>query len=184
MSYARESLFRGEKIIYRTSLHWIIFIESFSILAIGLLVSFYSERYRSFLGGFKEIADYLSLIILIFGGVKFLLEFIRLRTSEFAVTTDRIMIKVGVLKRTSTSMPLSKIESIEIDQTILGRMMNFGSLHITGTGTAESKFDLIANPHKFRRKIQLATGESSDEDIADEISNRPVKRPARRRRRR
>ena len=182
MSYARENLFRGERIIYRTSLHWVIFIESFSILTLGLIITFYTERNRDFLGSSVSFIEYMYMGIFIFGGIKFLLEFIRLRTSEFVVTTDRTMIKVGVLKRTSTSMPLSKIESIEIDQTIIGRLFNFGSIHITGTGTAESKFDYLSNPHKFRRKIQLASGEGSDDDIADEISNRPVKRRRRRRR--
>ena len=50
MSYARENLFRGERIIYRTSLHWVIFIESFSILTLGLIITFYTERNRDFLG--------------------------------------------------------------------------------------------------------------------------------------
>ena len=136
MSYAKNNLSINEKVIYSTRLHWIIFIESASLLTIGLIVSYV---------GFH------------FSGVKFLIEFSRLRSSEFVVTTKRVIIKVGVLQRKSLSMPLNKIESIEVDQSVMGRILNFGSINITGTGTAASRFDLINNPSMFRRKMQIAS---------------------------
>ncbi len=184
MGYADENMQRGERIIYRTSLHWVIFLESFSILIMGLIISYAGVRYESFLGSARDLVEWISLAVLAFGGLKFILEFIRLRSSEFVVTTDRVLIKVGVIQQTSTTMPLSKIESIEVDQSILGRVLGYGSLNITGTGTAESKFDLITNPLKFRRKMQLASGDDSDEVLDREIDSSSSARRRRRRRRR
>ncbi len=182
MSQANQSN-RRERRIYSTSLHWVIFSESIGILLLGFFISFLGARYREFLGSMTMIIEYLSLFVLIFGGGKFLIELIRLRTSEFLITSDRVIIKVGVIQRSSTSMPLSKIESIEIDQSILGRLLGFGSIQITGTGTAESKFDYLNNPHKFRRKMQLISGMASDEDRQQEISNTQYRRRRRRPRR-
>ncbi|NJL13107.1 MAG: PH domain-containing protein [Microscillaceae bacterium] len=186
MSYVKENLARGERVVHTTHLHWVLFLESLSIVGLGLFISYLGYSYRQALGSFNFVIDYIAMAVLIFGGGKFLIEFIRHQSSEFAVTTRRIIIKVGVLQRKSVSMPLSKIESIEIDQSILGRLLGFGSINITGTGTAESKFDLLNNPGEFRRKMQLVSeGEGQVEEAEDSYIPKPVAtRPVRRRRRR
>ncbi|NJO03963.1 MAG: PH domain-containing protein [Bacteroidia bacterium] len=181
MSYIKENLSKGERVIYTTTLHWVLFLESVSILLTGLVISFLGARYKDVLGSTTYIVQYLALFVLIFGGIKFLLELIRHRTSEFVVTTERVLIKVGVIHRSSTSMPLSKIESVEIDQSIIGRLFGFGSIHITGTGTAESKFDLISDPHKFRRKMLLASNSATEEEREREVYTPPRRRRRRRR---
>lgn len=186
MSYL-ENLARGEKVIYTTSLHWVTFLESICVLLIGLGISFLGVKYKEFLGGIDFIVQYTAGGVLIYGGIKFLIELIRHRTSEFVVTSERVLIKVGVIQRSSTSMPLSKIESVEIDQSILGRLLDYGSINITGTGTAESKFDWITNPNRFRRKMLLATDtDYGEEDTGEsqEAYNAPTTRKRRRRRRR
>lgn len=182
MSLTKENLFKGERIVYTTSLHWIIFAESIGYLLLGLVILYYRSKYIEFLGSVSTLISYLSYAVIFFGLFRFLLELIRLRSSVFVVSTQRIIIRVGVLKRTSTAMPLSKIESIEIDQTILGRMLDYGSIHITGTGTAESKFDLINNPYRFRRKIDIAAGSGKEIEASTDTKYRPRRRRRRRRR--
>lgn len=175
MGYAKDNLSKGERIIYTTNLHWVIFVESVVILLTGFLIIFLAYEYKAY------YIDYLSYGVLLFGGFRFFMQVIRHRSSEFAVTTGRVIIKVGVIKQSSLAMPLSKVESIEIDQNILGQMLGYGTINITGTGSAESKFELITNPAKFRRKMQIATGGSSDKDKSEEMAN---PRRYRRRRRR
>lgn len=177
MSYVKENLTRGERIIYTTNLHWIIFVESVFIISTGLLFSYLGVRYQSNIGStFTTWIEYLSMAILAFGGVKFLLELIRHNTSEFAVTNERIIIKVGVLQRKSLAMHLNKIESIEIDQSIAGRIFGFGAISITGTGNADSNFDLIKNPSKLRQKMQWIA-ESDDEEVEALHPKKPHESP-------
>jgi uncharacterized membrane protein YdbT with pleckstrin-like domain len=150
-----------EKIIYQTHLHWILFLESAGILTLGTLVWMLGHRYAP---QYQIYFSYLSLPFFVYGGFKLLLEWIQHTSSDFVITSNRIVIKVGVLKRSSLSMPLNKIESIEVDQTITGQLFGYGSIHITGTGTATSKFDFINNPSQFRQKIQQASHGGADED--------------------
>jgi|GEM_PF-1133744 len=154
MGRAKEYLSTKEHIIHETHLHWILFLESasYTIMAIG--ISFIAYKYG---GTWSKTIHYCSLPFWVYGAVKLLLEWMQHSSADFIVTNNRVIIKVGVLNRSSLSIPLSKIESIEIDQTLMGQMMGYGSIHITGTGTATSKFEYIASPGTFRQKIQHAT---------------------------
>jgi len=75
-------------------------------------------------------------------------------TSEFAITNKRLIIKTGLISRHTLEMNLSKVESINVDQSILGRMLDYGSIAIIGTGGTREPFDNIAHPMEFRRQFQ------------------------------
>lgn len=180
-SSTKSHLNKGERIVYNTSLHWVGFIEPVSVVIIGLLFLYLSYHYREIIGEGSKYLEYISLGVLLYGGIKFMIEMVKHNASEFVVTTERVIIKVGVLKRSSLAMPLSKIESIEIDQSIMGRILNFGTIQITGTGTAESMFHHLSNPAKFRQKMQLASGSADEATKEAEMTNpRPVLRRRRR----
>lgn len=168
MSYVKENLTRGERIIHTTNLHWIIFFESFSIILTGLFFTYLGVQYSNTLGTLAYWVEYMSFFILCFGGVKFLAELLRFTSSEFAVTSERVIIKTGILERKSLAMHLNKIESIEIEQSLTGRVFGFGSIIITGTGNAESRFDLLKGPSKFRQQMQwIAETDGNDDDEAE-----------------
>ena len=154
MGRAKENLSSKERILYETHLHWILFFEAASYIAIAVMISLVAYKYG---GTWEKFIHYLSLPFWLYGGVKIFLEWMQHSSADFIVTSNRVIIKVGVLNRSSLSMPLTKIESIEIDQTLFGQMMGFGTIHITGTGTAASKFEYITAPGTFRQKIQQAT---------------------------
>jgi uncharacterized membrane protein YdbT with pleckstrin-like domain len=154
MSFAKENLSKGEKIVYHTQQHWVLFIESVSIILTGLLILYLSYTYA---GEATQYVNYLSYGTLLFGLGKFVIEYIHHHSSEFVITTERVIIKVGVFKSTSLAIPLSKIESVEVNQSFFGQLLDFGSIHITGTGTATSKFEFMNHPGMFRKKIQLAS---------------------------
>lgn len=188
MGRAKEFLSQRERIIYETHLHWVLFLEAVSYLLIAIGISVLGYRWG---GQYEKLFHYCSLPFWAYGGIKFLLEWIQHSSADFIVTNNRVIIKVGVLKRSSLSMPLSKIESIEIDQTLVGQLFGFGSIHITGTGTATSKFAYLSAPSLFRQKIQHATNlldagqnEQGEEDIAEEDTMTLQPKPTRRRLRR
>jgi uncharacterized membrane protein YdbT with pleckstrin-like domain len=74
--------------------------------------------------------------------------------SEFVITNRRIIIKRGFIARTTFEMNLSKIESVNVDQSVMGRILNYGSITIIGTGGTRETFHNIAGPMAFRRSFQ------------------------------
>ena len=84
----------------------------------------------------------------------FIYPFIAMSTSEFAITSKRIIIKVGLISRRTLEMNLSKIESVHVDQGILGRLLGYGTVVITGSGGTREGFAYIINPLEFRKQFQ------------------------------
>ena len=75
-------------------------------------------------------------------------------SSEFAITNKRVIIKIGLISRHTLEMNLSKVESINVDQSITGRILGYGSITVIGTGGTTELFHNIANPMEFRRQFQ------------------------------
>ena len=77
--------------------------------------------------------------------------------SEFAITNRRVIIKLGLVSRRTFEMNLSKIESVNVDQSLLGRMLGYGTITVIGTGGTRETFADIAAPVEFRRQFQQTT---------------------------
>jgi uncharacterized membrane protein YdbT with pleckstrin-like domain len=75
-------------------------------------------------------------------------------TSEYAITNKRVIIKIGLISRKTLEMNLSKIESVNVDQSIFGRILGYGAITIIGTGGTRETFSALANPIQFRRVFQ------------------------------
>jgi len=85
-------------------------------------------------------------------GLVFLaIAYVRYKSVELAVTTKRIIVKHGFIRRQTIEINLSKAESIQVDQGVLGRMFNFGTLVVSGTGTSHAPLTGIADPMAFRK---------------------------------
>ena len=88
----------------------------------------------------------------------FMAPLIDVLSSEFAITNKRIIIKIGLISRKTLEMNLGKVESINVDQSILGRILGYGSINIIGTGGTKEPFANIKDPLEFRRQYQQASG--------------------------
>ena len=75
-------------------------------------------------------------------------------TSEYAITNKRVIIKIGLISRKTLEMNLSKIESVNVEQSIFGRILGYGAITIIGTGGTRETFSDLANPIQFRRVFQ------------------------------
>jgi uncharacterized membrane protein YdbT with pleckstrin-like domain len=147
MSYLDDHLLAGESIVYRARLHWSIFLASLAVIGLGIVLAIV-------LGVYAPEYWYLGAAL---AGVGLLIAIgpaIRYASSEFAVTDKRVVAKLGFIERESLETLLSKIEAIGVDQGVLGRMLDFGTITITGTGGTEESFPRIAEPLEFRRQIQ------------------------------
>jgi uncharacterized membrane protein YdbT with pleckstrin-like domain len=100
---------------------------------------------------------YLGAAVAVVGALWWLVRWIELRTSEFAVTSMRLIFKVGLVARYTTELLLTKVESISVTQTLLGRVLNYGDLVVTGTGGAREVFARVHDPVGFRNEVQRAS---------------------------
>lgn len=144
MSYVDKSLIPDEQVVFRTHLHFIIF--GVPILLVGISISLFAY-------GAPNAAEAVLVIGMIWGLVKY----IDYATSEFAVTNKRVIIKVGIIRRRTIEMLLSKVEAIAVNQGILGRILGYGNIIVTGTGGTNEAFNGISSPLEFRRAVQAHT---------------------------
>ncbi|MBF8305021.1 MAG: putative permease of the major facilitator superfamily [Acidobacteria bacterium] len=140
MGYIESNLLPDERVVYKATLHWIIFLKPFVVILIGIAL----------LGVEPAIGG----IVIVVGSVVGLPAFIDYKTSEFGVTSKRVIVKVGLLRRRTLELLLRQVEAISVDQSLLGRLLGFGSLTLTGTGGVREVFHNIASPLEFRRRIQ------------------------------
>lgn len=136
MGYIDQNLMPGEKITYRAKLHWGIFITPGGLLLFGVLISI------------GDAAP--GTLVMLAGFVIFLLRVTRVATSEFAVTNKRVVMKTGFIRRDSLELFLAKVEGIGVNQSMLGRALDYGTIIITGTGGMRTPFKGIAAPMEFR----------------------------------
>jgi uncharacterized membrane protein YdbT with pleckstrin-like domain len=73
--------------------------------------------------------------------------------TEIAVTNRRVIYKRGLIQRETNEMNMEKVESVEIDQSIFGRMLDYGNVTIPGTGEGFKTLRTIANPVDLRNRI-------------------------------
>ncbi|HOV09000.1 MAG TPA: PH domain-containing protein [Spirochaetota bacterium] len=139
MSYVDQNLMTGEQVVYKAKLHWVIFISPALLLILGLILF----AANGTLGGIVTGLGVIGLII----------AYLNVSTSEFAVTNKRVIIKVGIIKRNSLDTVLKKVESITVNQPIIGRMFGYGSIVVSGSGGTPQPFHKIANPLEFRKQV-------------------------------
>lgn len=160
MSYIDRNLLPGETVVYRTRLHWVLFIGPllFTIIVLVPITWFLASGTWN---GFAWIPAVLGLGILI-------PPLIKRQSSDFAVTNKRVMMKVGVFRTRSVELLLGKIEAIAVNQSLSGRIFGYGDIVVTGSGGTEEIFSHIQRPNEFRRAVQSVT---------DNQINRPQSAP-------
>lgn len=140
MSYIQGVLTSDEKVLERAQVSYNAFALDILVgvlfLLMGLMISAAD-------GGFN-FAYFIAIFLI-------LRTFIHVKTTEMALTDKRIIHKVGLFARRSKELRLTKTESVYVDQGVLGRLLNFGTVVVVGTGGSPSKFRFIANPLVFSK---------------------------------
>jgi uncharacterized membrane protein YdbT with pleckstrin-like domain len=147
MSYLDDHLLDGERIVYRAHLHWTIFGMAIVVVLLGVALGIVLYIY-------EPVYWYLGAIVAGIGLLLAIGPLIRYVGTEFAVTNKRVLSKTGFIQRESDETLLSKVEAIAVDQGILGRVLGFGTVRITGSGGTEDAFAGISQPLEFRRQVQ------------------------------
>lgn len=129
MAYIDESLSAGETVSALFRLHWITRLPMVLWLLLGLLT----------FGITWFIAAY---------------EYLRLRHVELGVTNKRVIYKTGIISRLSEEMKLGSVETVEIIQGVLGRILGYGTIKITGRGASDVLFRNVDDPMAVKRAIE------------------------------
>jgi len=158
MSYVQKHLIEGETIIYETRLHWIMLIGPvllglfFGLTGAGMFVL--AARAT----GDKNVAHQPLTILgaaffavaLIFIGRGVVMR----NATEMTVTNKRVFVKVGLAARRTIELLLSRVESIGVEESVMGRMLGYGTVIVHGTGGTPEVFNRIAHPLEFRTQVQ------------------------------
>jgi uncharacterized membrane protein YdbT with pleckstrin-like domain len=76
------------------------------------------------------------------------------RSADFAVTTSRLILKQGLISRRTLELQLNKVEAVNVDQSLFGRILGYGTLQVGGTGGTKEVFSIVNHPDAFRTAVQ------------------------------
>ena len=157
MGYVEKNLMQGEKLYAKARLHWTVFGKAILFVAASLAQIAYS--FTASLDGNGELSSaawYTGMVVLC-AGIWFAAEaFVKRQSTELAVTSKRVIAKFGFIRRSTIELNHSKVESFHVDQSVLGRMLGYGTLSINGTGGGITPIPGIGDPLGFRRRAMEA----------------------------
>jgi len=154
MSYIDQSIVPGETLIHRARVSWWsqVWLILLAALTFGIAAGFATVATLD--ANTERVIS--GAIVLV--GLAFLLRaWIRVHSTELAITNRRVIAKFGFVQRHTVEINLEKVEALRVDQGFVGRMLDFGTIHITGSGGSVEPIPQIAHPLEFRRKFMEAT---------------------------
>lgn len=153
MGYVTDNLMSNERVIHVGKVHWFVFAPSVMLFLLTFLFASapQSNEDPSILVGIFFFLAILSLIKALIFKI----------STELAVTNKRVIAKVGLISRKTIELNHNKVESFNIDQSVLGRVFGFGTIMVCGTGGAKTPIPSIAQPLEFRKQAMIAVDETS-----------------------
>ena len=148
MSYIDRVLQPGETIVYASKLHWIVYLWGIAILMLGIAGVILLPRDAG-----RGLFLYASLAVSAIGLGILIVAWIKRVTTEIAVTNKRLIFKEGIISRRTMEMNIDKIESIDVNQSIPGRIFDYGTILVRGTGSGLEPLKRIDSPIELRNSV-------------------------------
>jgi len=149
--YIDDILQPGEKVLYSTNAHWIFYLPAIAAWILAVVLFFLSRATvtESIVLLYLSAAAVVAIAALYWT----LKAWFHRWTTETDVTNLRVVHKTGFIKRRTFEMSLDKVESVDVDQSILGRLLNYGNVTVRGVGEGAETITTIASPLDFRNHI-------------------------------
>jgi hypothetical protein len=153
-----RNLIAGEDVVFQTNHHWVVMLKSFltgmvlDLAGIAGLVYLLSRH--DLTGNSRNAGLLAAAVAVIVGSLLTLYGTMKRNATEMVVTNKRVIVKTGLLQRNTFEMLLSRIESIGVQEPVMGRMLGYGTVILRGVGGTPDEFDLIAKPLEFRSHVQ------------------------------
>lgn len=150
MSYLDKVLQPGETVIHRAKLSWTIYLPGLLMLVLALLAyGFVLSLFPT-----QHVGALAALVVL---GVPALYMLLRAWferwITEIAITNLRIILKRGFIRRHTIEMNMDKVESVDVDQSLLGRLFNYGDITVRGVGSGFEPIRRVGDPLTFRSRV-------------------------------
>lgn len=149
--YIDEILQPDEKLLYSTTLHWVLYLPGLIACVVAL---------AAYLVGRDAASAFVRMLLFgvfvvagLYGVASLFAAWFRRWTTEVDVTDRRIVVKRGFINRRTVEMNMDKIESIDVDQSLAGRLFNYGRVTIRGTGVSIEPLPSIGAPLELRNHI-------------------------------
>jgi len=161
MSYVEKVLHRGESVVYRGGLHWVIYRQSIFATTLAA-VSVYLTRHATaraaaFFGDAAPLVmpslELVALLCIVYAIFTATAAFLRASTTEIAVTNRRLICKTGILGRHTIEIGIDKIGSVDVDQTLFGRLFGYGCVTVRATGLSMDEMDWVRDPIELRSAV-------------------------------
>lgn len=168
MSYLTNSLSEGEEVKHEFEQHWILWMQVYAVMAFSVLAAVSTYWFgREF--GLQLHVYKITTLVVFTGGllVAFVLHAI-LNARDHGVTNKRVVFKEGLFSLTTEEINLEALETVEIKQSIMGRILGYGNIEITGRGSSVAVFKALKNPLAVKRSIEnVASKAKSGENKKD-----------------
>jgi uncharacterized membrane protein YdbT with pleckstrin-like domain len=152
MSYVERVLQPGEQVRHISSIHWIVYWPSVAVAVLAVAAYWFGEtRLLPNLGLYTAYALALVAFVLM------VREWYQWWITEIAVTDRRVIYKKGLIRLKTNEMNMDKVESVQVAQSVFGRMFDFGTVKILGTGEGIETLHTIATPIELRNSIITGT---------------------------
>ena len=159
MSYVTKMLLPDERLVYIATLHWVIFVPGLCLTLLGGFVGFYCyDIVGAFMG--PSMAPVMGRAV---AGVAFVFSLaglglligasIRQSATELAITNRRLIAKYGFISRSTFEIMINRVTGVNFDQSIMGRILGYGTVLVHGAGGDISPFDIVSNPALFQRAL-------------------------------
>jgi uncharacterized membrane protein YdbT with pleckstrin-like domain len=150
-SYVSHTLQPGERVLTVGRLHWIIYTEAVTAFVLSIVCLWVAHQPSE--GTVALIGWVFGLILLAASAFLAAKAWFDQWITEIVVTNLRIIYKRGFIERNTVEMNMDKIESVGVTQTIVGRILDYGTIHIRGTGEGIEILRKIATPVSLRNCI-------------------------------
>jgi hypothetical protein len=176
--YLDMMLMPDEHVIYVARLHSSIYRDGLFTLLIGALLGSFGDRAALSLSG-EEVADivhlplmFIALMIVAIGALELFFTFLRQISTELVVTNHRIIVKYGFYGAQIYEALLGKVTSVDIEQTMLGRLEGYGTVIVMAPASKIPPVDHVAHPFRFHsyvmHTVQQAAGGEKHPAITEE----------------
>jgi uncharacterized membrane protein YdbT with pleckstrin-like domain len=149
MNYVDSILEPNERVVFRATLSWTVYAPAVALALCAAIVLALGANHPEI----GIVGLIVAAILAIVGFVSFLRAWFRRWTTEIAVTDRRIILKRGFIRRYTNEMNMQKVESVDVDQTILGRLFNYGTITIRGSGSTLESLRMVGSPLQLRSAI-------------------------------
>jgi uncharacterized membrane protein YdbT with pleckstrin-like domain len=150
VAYVHSVLQPGETLKAVGRLHWVSYLKAFALAAIAAVMVLYGLHEQTEIG---RVAAYVGWVVLAVALVLFLGAWARKWMTELSVTDHRVIYKTGFVRRHTVEMNMDKVETVNVDQSIWGRILGYGTIHVLGTGQGIEGLRRIAAPLRLRNAI-------------------------------